>query len=696
MVLRLFLISILLLLGAASVRAEPLAVVQTDYTQTAVFAEKTGFEPGQTTWFAVRQNVRPGWHVFWKNPGDAGLPLALSWNLPETFKVGDIIHPAPEYIPVGPLASYAHEGAPVFLVPVAAPETARPGDTLNIDIGAFWQTCEEICVPEEATLSFSLPVLAADSAQYTEERSLFESARAAAPAPFGSEAQFRRVAKTYELILSGWSGAPPRSVFFFPEQEGLTTPAAAQTASLSSTNELTVSMEPGWSELTGETVAGVFRIDQEGAGSRHYAVNALVAAPSATPLPAARLSSGGLVLTLGLAFLGGVILNAMPCVFPILFIKAAGFAEAGVQDQSAMRRHGVLYAAGVVISLAVLGAVLLVLRAGGEQLGWGFHLQSPLIVGLSAYVLFAVGLNLAGLYSMGNDLAGAGDELTRKEGAAGAFFTGALAVVVAAPCIGPLLSAPIGAALTRSSAEGMAIFIALGIGLAAPYAALTTMPALARALPKPGPWMATFKQALAFPVFAAAAYFIWVLARQTGDGVLAGALAGLILLALGLWLFEKSKADTRAAVAVRAGAAIAFVLALIPIISARPALKAGPAATSGYGAIVTEAFDPQMVDRYRLSGTPVFIDFTAAWCVTCQFNKITVLRTDEVAETFSEAGAVFMVADWTVRDPEITAALEGFGAAGVPLYVYYPPGGEAQILPQTLSKAIVKEALGRR
>lgn len=671
--------------------------VATEYTTTEIIPETTGIAPGETSWFAIRQEVRDHWHVFWVNPGDAGIPLNMQWDLPDGFEVGDILHPAPEYIPVGPLASYAHEGEPVFLVPVTAPASVSPGDTIDVVIDAAWQACEQICVPEDARFEFTLPVVA--SAERRADASpMFDRARNALPKFHSGEARISRNKGRLSLQVQPWSDGGADDVFFFPVVEGLTTPAAAQKASVKD-GVLTISMEPGWVDsYDAQTLEGVITY-QDGAGQENaLSVSALVNGPLMTsgddaPQVTVASSSGGIAWYLALAFLGGVILNIMPCVFPIIFVKAASFMESARTDQKAVREHGLLFTAGVLSTFALMGGLLLVLRAGGEQLGWGFHLQSPVVVALSAYVLFLVGLNLFGFFHVAESLAGTGDRLTRKGGAAGAFFTGTLAVVVAAPCIGPLLTAPMGAALMQPAAIGMLIFLLMGLGLATPYLVLSFIPSAGRFLPRPGPWMAILKQVLAFPVFAAAAYFLWVFSRQTGATGLAFILAGAVLLALAAWLFEKSKGDGPWAIGVRGASALAALLAVLPLMRIEPAAAVAASPQGAYGAIASEAYDAERLAAYRAEGTPVFVDFTAAWCVTCQFNKMTVLKSDEVADAFAATGTVLMVADWTVRDPLITQALQAFGASGVPLYAFYPKGEPAQLLPPALSRKLVVDAL---
>ena len=358
-----------------------------------------------------------------------------------------------------------------------------------------------------------------------------------------------------------------------------------------------------------------------------------------------------------------------------------------------MRRHGLIYTLGVVATFVGLGGLMLALRAGGEQLGWGFHLQSPIVVGLSAYVLFLVGLNLAGVFNVGEGLQNVGSSLAAKPGDAGAFFTGVLAVFVAAPCIGPLLAAPMGAVVLLPPAAGMLIFVLMALGLAAPYAIVSWAPQIARRLPRPGPWMATLKQALSFPVFAAAAFFVWVLAQQAGSAGLAIALSGLVFISFAAWVFERGKTEGPVRIIWRAAAAAAALAALAPLAGLRIASADAAAAKGGYGAIEAVAYDPSAINAIREDGAGVFVDFTAAWCVTCQFNKATVLSRRSLAQLFDDRGVVLMSADWTRRDPAITDALASFGANGVPLYVYYPAAGDPVVLPLPLSENGIRDAV---
>jgi thiol:disulfide interchange protein DsbD len=684
----------LALIGAVAARAEP---VKTGHALSDLVPEKTAFTPGETLWFAFHQQLEPGWHVYWKNPGDSGLPLDLKWRLPAGYSAGAVAYPLPEQIAIGPLANFGHHGAPTFLIPVTAPADATVGETVEVGLKAGWLICEEICVPEEAAFTVRAPVAAAAEPHALGAR-LVAEARAAAPQT-APESRFSASARAI-VVETEAPGDRFDSAFFFPETEGAIEPAAKQEMSVAD-GRLRITLKPGYSIDAAklETLKGV--IVFRGAGDRRFGLNVdpvrsvedlLAAGPARRSDGAGSGPPQGLALLLLSALAGGVLLNLMPCVFPIIFIKAAALARASEGVPAVARRDGVLYAAGVVAAFAGLGGLLLALRGGGEALGWGFHLQSPSVVLLSAYVLFLVGLNLAGVFHVGTSIQGAGSSLASRRGAAGSFFTGVLAVIVAAPCIGPLLTAPIGAAILLAPACGMLIFIALGLGLAAPYTSLTFAPALGRALPRPGPWMETLRQALAFPVFAGAAYFLWVLAQQTGSSGLARALFGAVVLAFAAWLYERARHAGGRMLALRTIAGAAALAAIAPAANLKIVETAKAAPT--YGGLVATPFDPAAIDQLRAEGRPVFVDFTAAWCLTCQVNKLTVLSRASLARAFAEQDVALVIADWTRRDPRITAALAEFGANGVPLYVYYPASGEPKVLPQPLTERTILSILG--
>ncbi len=675
------LLSAAALLAVSAAPAGAQEVVVTDHARSSLHAQTDGVAPGGAVRLALHQALEEGWHVYWKNPGDSGLPLETIWTLPDGAVVSAVDYPAPHRIAIGPLVNFGHEGEPVFTATLTAPADVPVGSALDVRLEATWLICADICVPETGVFNLSLPVLA-DPPVNAAAAPIFAAAAAAAPEP---AAAAYNVADNQLVVEVSLGGATASGAYFFPEADNLVAPTAPQR--FQRAGDIVRLSMPSLKSAEG-VLKGVVSIETK-EGARAYAVEAVAdpsIALSASPLaqaPPPAPAAGSLPGLLLAAFIGGAILNLMPCVFPILFVKAASFAAAGA-DPKLMRRHGALYAAGVISTFAALGASLLALRAAGEGLGWGFHLQSPIVVALSAYVLFAVGLNLAGAFTVGQGLQNAGAGLVSSAGGdAAAFLTGVLAVFVAAPCVGPFLTAPIGAAALLPPAAGMAIFIAMALGLAAPYVALSFSPALARLLPRPGAWMERFRQLLAFPVFAASAYFIWVLSAQTGSGGLALALGGLVLLALAARLWEWGRQGGWA----RPAAFVSLLVAALPVALLRP--TPAVAREVGYAVGETVAFDAADIDQRRAAGEAIFIDFTAAWCVTCQVNKLTVLSSKKVASAFAAADVTFAVADWTNRDEKIADALASFGANGVPLYVFYPRGGEAVVLPQPLTEAAI-------
>ncbi len=701
--------------------------VKTGQAESLLISEGV-FVPGQTTWFALHQKLAEGWHVYWKNPGDSGLPLVMEWTLPEGFEVGEIEYPRPERIPVGPLVNFGFHHDPIFLIPVTVPEDAIIGEVIEFDVKAEWLICADVCIPEGATFSQSGVVFeesfgfeSLDLEQLgipSDKDVIFRDARAALPSSFQGDALFG-AAQDALYLQAELNEENPSDVFFFPEAEGVVVSAADQPVMVKDGKAvLTLKPDFEYDAATIETLAGVLTY-VDAVGEHHaYDLTAsrnddkvFATLPQAVaPVGGQTLSGGGntalagggqqaisLPLLLVMAFFGGIILNVMPCVFPILFIKASSLMNSAQEDRATIVRHGWLYTIGVLATFAAIGGLLLILRAQGERLGWGFHLQSPFIVLLSSYVLLLVGLNLAGVFHVGTSVQGVGQGLTSKQGGWGSFFTGALAVLVAAPCIGPLLSAPMGAAVLLPPFWGMMIFMLMAFGLAFPYLLLSLVPGLGRMLPKPGAWMDIFKQLLSFPVFAAAAYFLWVMAAQTGPSGLAVGLIGALLLAAAAWAFELSKSGGTRDWMVRGAAMLLVLGAIIPARGLTPVAttnvtKDGASHGSIAGAI---AFDQAKIAELNASGQDVFVDFTAAWCVTCQFNKLTVFSSDAVGEAFVNNNTQLMVADWTVRDEKITAALSAFDRNGVPLYVYYPAGGEPQILELPLTEQAVIKAVSQ-
>ena len=670
--------------------------------------------PGSTAIVAVRQKIAPGWHTYWRNPGDSGGATTLDWSLAQGVTAGDIVWPTPQRQRLLSLMNYGYSGTVYLPVPIQVPVSARPGETLTLTTEALFLVCsDQMCVPEPLTLSLALPV--AEGAAPLDPRygAAVERTLAQAPRPAPITARIAQADGALTLAAAGGPLAegPVKWAYFFPFKGGVIDHAAAQNG-VAGPRGLTLTLKPGRG-LTPEAVAGgiegVLQTDrgawqvtaEPGAAPEGASGGAALADADATA--AAGFSIPDLLKAAVLALLGGLVLNLMPCVFPVLAMKAASLAR-GAHDPAEARRDGVMFLAGVLAAFAVLAGLLLALRAGGEAVGWGFQLQSPLATGTLALLMLAVGLNLSGVYHVGAGLQGAGSgPLARLPGGVGSFFTGVLAVVVAAPCTAPFMAAALGAALVMPWPAAMAVFLMLGLGLALPYLAVSLSPGLLRRLPRPGPWMERLRGLLAFPMYGAAAWLVWVFARQMGDGE-GGEALGLLLLAgvlvaFGLWLVginQARRAEGGTAVVSAVAATLALIAALaLTIVAARtpPHAREGAVETSGLPA---QPWSPQAVSTALAEGRPVLVNFTADWCVTCKINERAALSSPRLTQAMGRANAVYLVGDWTRRDDAITRELARHGRSGVPLYLLYRPGEpEPRILPQLLTEGLVIEALER-
>jgi thiol:disulfide interchange protein/DsbC/DsbD-like thiol-disulfide interchange protein len=702
-----------LLLGSPA--AFPLSgnLVATDNVKAHLISEVSAIAPGQSFWVALEFNIRDGWHTYWRNPGDSGQATALKWQLPQGFTAGDIVWTTPHRFEIPPLMNYGYAKHAVHLVKITAPKDLKAGTPVALSAKASWLVCSDVCIPEEADLHLKLPVVGemgpidpADAALFTAARSELPSA---APAATTARIQNGRLVIT---LGKEWGATLPqiKSLTFFPYDEGGIEYAAPQTMTRNK-DAVELAMQVGDQPPKPGSVRGVL-LATEQSGNDTVAVpmeiGAALSAAGAGPTqgnsslaPAAagmETSATSVPVLLLFAILGGLILNLMPCVFPVLSIKAIGLVEQAKKHPAAVRAKGMVFAAGVISSMLCLAAVLLALRAGGEQIGWGFQLQSPLFVTLLVYLLLAVGLNLSGVFEVGGGLAGIGDGLTQGDGYRASFFTGVLTTLVATPCTAPFMAFAVGAALTQPPIIALCIFAALGFGLALPYLLLSFAPWMRRALPKPGAWMDTLKQVFAFPIYASAAWLLWVLAQQTSSLGLGAALAGAILVALAAWAYQKSKSGTaRGRIAALATATLAIVLAVIlPLRFAQVAAAASSvSAGAAHGADEWQPYDAARVSEINASGKPLLVNFTASWCLTCLVNERNAFADAAVQDVFRHKGVTLMKGDWTNRDPAITQALAAFGRAGVPLYVVYnsKPGSSAPvILPQLLTPSIVQSA----
>jgi len=683
-------------LGLALASAAPHAApVRSHAAEAELVADKAAIVPGQTLAAALRIKLDPGWHVYWKNPGDSGMPPTLEWRLPAGVSASEMQFPYPARIPIAHLVNFGYDGEVLFPVAVQVPESLRTGDTLRLAARAEWLECKESCLPAAAELTLELPV--AGAAGPSRWSPLFEAARARLPSPLpaaGVSAQARSGAVELRVpALARCSGGD-----FFPEQEQVFVNAKIER--IAGAGDVSAWRLPLEGASPGEVRGVAVCATANGATTAHSLIAAVVGvtAANAAALPQAGAASvsmtgtgaASLSFTLALAFAfgGGLLLNLMPCVFPVLGIKVLGLAHGAAQPTGVRAAHAGAFVAGVATMFLALAGLLIAARAAGEQLGWGFQLQSPWVVTGLSLLFFLLALNLSGWFEWGTrtqTLAG-----TASIRFTGPFFDGLLAALVASPCTAPFMGAALGYTLSQPPAMVLAVFGALALGMAAPYASLVLAPRWVHRLPRPGPWMQTAKRVLAWPLYATVAWLAWVLYELSGADALVR--LGLVLAAIVLAIRFARGAARGMPVKAIGTAIVAIGIVWIAAAFEPPPAQAAAAAASGNWQPWSEA----RVAELRAEGKAVFVDFTAAWCVTCQVNKHAVLDTDKVSGALREAGVVTLRADWTRRDAAITRTLATLGRNGVPVYAYYAPDGRVTILPELLTQDIVIEAIRRK
>ncbi|RZL63059.1 MAG: protein-disulfide reductase [Variovorax sp.] len=712
--------------AAAQMLTKPGAVVTTPYVRAELVAHAPeGVRAGAPLQVGLQITHQPEWHTYWKNAGDSGLPTELAWTLPAGVSAGDIAWPVPKKIPIGNLANYGYEDTVLLPVPLTVAADFEPGSALtgpeaiDIRLKANWLVCRKECIPEEGEFALRLPVQGSTALH----KAAFDGARAAQPAPLASGSGTIAVeGAALRVRLEGLPAAVQgRTLAFFPETSEVihtaavegkdwtqawdgaawtaTIPLAAQRSASPDFMPVVVALQ-GPDQQAARAAGQPFAWRAEAPVRGDWpvtapraevspALQAALAANVAAPVPQA--STTFLAALLG-ALLGGLLLNLMPCVFPILAIKVLGFTRhAHAGERGAHRVAGLAYTAGVIVSFLALGGVMLALRAAGAGLGWGFQLQSPAVVAALAALFTLIGLNLSGVFEFGRMAPSALATAEAKHPVANDFLSGVLAVLIASPCTAPFMGASLGYAIGLPAAQALLLFAVLGLGLALPYLAASFVPGVARLLPRPGPWMATFQRLLAFPMFATVVWLVWVLGQQSGINGAGALLALLVCLAAVVWALTL-RGRTR------------WVLASVLI--AGTALLAGaigrhvlqPAPTEGAVAAAGQRWEPWSAERaaaLAAEGRPVFVDFTAAWCVTCQYNKGTTLADPAVLADFDARQVALLRADWTRRDPAITAALAALGRNGVPVYVLQAPGKAPVVLTEILGKDELRDALAR-
>ncbi len=657
-------------------------------------AESGEVAPGATLTVALEQVIRPSWHTYWRNPGQAGLPTTIDWTLPPGWKAGAIAWPYPKQLPVPPLMDYGYEGTVWLLTSIAVPADAKPGTIVTLKAHASWLVCQRVCVPEDQMLSLPVSVSASPTPPYATTEEQFAAWRAKIPAPSPWRAVYMPNAKNVDLAVFSptLTAAAPKDMIFFPARSDDLEDAVPQRFGATDGGPV-VRMRAGRNLPKENSLQGVLLIT-----SRDDSVQALEidARKGAFAAPSFAQGDGqSLLAAMLFALLGGLILNLMPCVLPILAMKALAIANKAHAERAESAREGFSYGAGAVLSFMALGLAVVLLRAGGAEIGWGFQLQEPAAVAAFALLVFAVGLNLSGVFELSGGIM-AGDNLARRGGAVGAFFTGVLAVAVAAPCTAPFMAAALGYALTQSAFRALLVFFALGLGFALPFVLIGLAPGLLRFLPKPGLWMLRFKQALAFPMYAAAVWLVWVLDLESGGTGLIAVLAAMIALAFAAWAWSASREAQGSWRIAGAGFAVLGVLAALSslVVIAKAAVpQAATAAHAETAGIPSEAYSEARLAQYRAANRPVFVDATAAWCITCLVNERVALSGAAVHDAFAKKHIAYLVADWTNRDAAITALLQAHGRSGVPLYLYYAPGADAVVLPQVLTEGQVLQVI---
>ena len=718
------------------------SVVTTPYVRAELLAHAPqGVAPGQPLWLGLQITHQPEWHTYWKNPGDSGLPTELVWTLPAGLDAGEIAWPLPRKIPIGTLANYGYEGTVLLPVPVTVASTFAPGPLTKdatIELRASWLVCRKECIPEEGVFTLKLPIQSTTALH----GGAFEAAAMAQPQPVlagtggsGPESQAQLAdGNALQISVHGLPVAlRGKTLDLFPETAEIidnaapwpqawngsvwtaTVPLSPQRSASPSLMPVVLAEKTSGQETAGhatgpDTRTG-YRAELKVLGTWPQGAAVATVSPAleaalkanaaqaggtaatnaATATPGGGASSLTLTAALLGALLGGLILNLMPCVFPVLAIKVVGFTQ-HAQNRRAHRISGIAYTAGVVLSFIALGALMLGLRAAGEAIGWGFQLQSPAVVAGLAALFTLIALNLAGVFELGHFLPSSVASLQARHPVADSFLTGVLAVAVASPCTAPFMGASLGLTATLPAPQALAVFAALGLGLALPYLAASFVPAVARALPRPGAWMDTFRKLMAFPMLATVVWLVWVLGQQSGiDG--AGALL-ILLVGLSLVVWALSLAGrARVWMASVSIAAMALLLwAFAPHVTTVPSAQAATPATQA-SATGWQPWAPGAAEQIVATGRPVFVDFTAAWCVTCQYNKKTTLANADVLADLQARNVALLRADWTRRDPAITAALTALGRSGVPVYVFYRPGKPPVVLTEVLSVDEVRAVL---
>ena len=633
-----------------------------------MLAESYSMNPGDELLVGFKFTLNPGWHTYWENPGDAGEGASIKWNLPNDVVASKILWPGPERIPVEPLMTFGYEDEVVLLTKIST--SAASAIPLNLNAQVSWYTCKEICIPQEAEVSIPIKL---GSKTPSVSKGLLEHTLGKVPVEFNGTYRVNKLDDSYVLQGEFEKMDQYDSMYFFPKEYGLTNYSENQQYER---NIDTFSLQIMASEVTieKESFKGVIAVN------KNEDVNFI---EIDYPLATKEASQEFNILTLiAFAFLGGLILNIMPCVFPILTIKILRFVEQSRDSTYKTLQQGLLFSLGVVISFLTIAALLIALKSGGESIGWGYQLQSPVVVSLLFYLFVILGFIFMSNIVLGSSLARLSSISLNKSDSLESFLTGVLAVIVASPCTAPFMGSAIGFALLQPSFYSILIFLGLGIGFSLPYLILSAKPSLLNFLPKPGQWMETFKQFMAFPMWASALWLLWVLSSQVGDQEVIQVLLGALLITTGLWLIEKNNSEKNwVKWLMRLPFLLLFIFSLWLIPTSYSDLDESKQDQLTY--------TPQLLDDLREENSLIFLNFTADWCITCKVNEAVALKTTKVSKLLADKNITYMEADWTRKDPIISSTLEQYGRTGLPLYLLFPSKGDPLILPEILTEDIL-------
>ena len=643
-------------------------IVDASDSRIEILTESTSITPGDELLIGFKFTLNPGWHTYWENPGDAGEGASIKWNLPNDVSASEILWPGPQRIPVEPLMTFGYEDEVVLLTKIYTSEaTIVP---LNLNALVSWYTCKEICIPQEAEVS--IPIKLGNKTPSV-SKAILDQTLEEVPIQFEGTYRVQRLEDSY--ILQGQLENQDQydSIYFFPKDYGLTDYTKDQFYEINK-DSFSLQIKAAEIEIENRTFEGVIAINK-GEAVSFIEIN--------YPLKAKPISQEFNIFTLiFFAFLGGLILNIMPCVFPILSIKILRFVEQSGDSTYKTIQQGLLFSLGVIVSFLAIASLLVSLKSGGESIGWGYQLQSPIVVSLLVYLFVVLGYIFMSNMVLGTSLARLSSISLGKGDSIESFLTGVLAVIVASPCTAPFMGSAIGFALLQPSFYSVLIFLGLGIGFSLPYLVLSAKPSLLSFLPKPGQWMETFKQFMAFPMWASALWLLWVLSSQVNNQEVIQVLLGSLLIIIGLWLVEKNNSKTNW---IRWIVRLPFILLLIFSLWLIP---------TSYSDLDESkqnqlAYSPQLLEDLREENALVFLNFTADWCITCKVNESVALKTSKVRKLLTDKDITYIEADWTRKDPVISSALEEYGRTGLPLYLLFPSKGDPLILPEILTEDIL-------